>query len=127
MKIKYEEHISIAVIFLFFRYTKSLHNGRCIQIQLHFAGPHAALLEQDFGRLLRTGRQDSPSISIPGYVPDPNRNTKLSYKECDSEVVNKTPDLERRRKLTISSSGSTLAHFGKAILVVALMTKIFFK
>jgi hypothetical protein len=34
---------------------------------------------------------DSPSIQIPGYVPDPSRKTKFGYKECDSEAVNAAP------------------------------------
>ncbi len=58
------------------RETKSLYGGRCIQIKLHFAGPAADRLEQDFNRLIRTGRLDSPSLQIPGFVPDPSRKTK---------------------------------------------------
>jgi len=53
-------------------------------VELHFAGPHAHKLEQDFGHLLRTGRLGSPSIPIPGYVPDPQRKTTLGYSECNS-------------------------------------------
>ena len=67
------------------RKTRTLHNGRCVQIELHFAGPHAHKLEQDFGYLLRTGRLERPSIPIPGYVPDPQRKTTLGYADCDSE------------------------------------------
>lgn len=72
-------------MFLDSRKTRKLHNGRCVQIEIHFAGPYAHKLEQDFGHLLRTGRLGSPSIPIPGYVPDPQRKTSLSYSECDSD------------------------------------------
>ena len=71
------------------RKTKSLYGGKCIQIQLHFTGPHANRLEQDFNRLLRTGKLDSPSIAIPGYFPDNQRKTKLGYRECGT--LNKSP------------------------------------
>ncbi len=74
--------------------------------QLHFAGPHAAQLEQDFGRLMRTGRQDGPSINIPGYIPDPNRKTKFGYKECDSEAVNASPNTDIKRTYSSLSGGS---------------------
>jgi hypothetical protein len=71
-------------LFIDTRKTRKLHNGRCVQVELHFAGPHAHKLEQDFGHLLRTGRLGSPSIPIPGYVPDPQRKTTLGYSECNS-------------------------------------------
>ena len=67
------------------RKTRNLHNGRCVQIEIHFAGPHAHKLEQDFGYLMRTGRLASPSLPIPGHVPDPQRKTTLGYSECDSD------------------------------------------
>ncbi len=72
-------------LYLDSRKTRKLHNGRCVQIELHFAGPHAHKLEQDFGYLLRTGRLERPSIPIPGFVPDPQRKMSLSYSECDSD------------------------------------------
>ena len=46
------------------------------QIKLHFGGPDANKLEQDFNKLLRTGKLHGPSVFIPGFVADPNRNTK---------------------------------------------------
>lgn len=66
------------------RKTKSLNGGNCLQVKLHFTGPHAAKLEQDFDRLIRTGTLASPSIQIPGYFPDSTRVKKLGYRECDS-------------------------------------------
>lgn len=71
------------------RKTKTLFGGKCIQIQLHFTGPHANKLEQDFNRLIKTGKLDSPSIQIPGYVPDASRKTKLGYRECDDDTRKK--------------------------------------
>jgi len=70
------------------RETKLLHEGRCLQVLLHFRGPHANKLEQDFAKLMRTGKLDTPSIAIPGYFPPANRKTKLSYRECGSRSIN---------------------------------------
>jgi hypothetical protein len=72
-------------MFIDTRKTRKLHSGRCISIEFHFTGPHAHKLEQDFGHLLRTGRLEGPSIPIPGFIPDPNRKTKLGYSECDTD------------------------------------------
>ncbi|GBP28787.1 hypothetical protein EVAR_19831_1 [Eumeta japonica] len=63
------------------RQTKTLHQGACIQILLHFTGPHANRLELDFTRLLASGRLDEPSIHIPSYV-DTKRKKTVSYKNC---------------------------------------------
>ena len=72
-------------LYLDSRKTKSLYSGKCIQIRLHFTGPYANKLEQDFARLLRTGKLDQPSFAIPGYNVDPLRKTKLGYRECGSD------------------------------------------
>jgi len=71
------------------RNTKLLHEGRCLQILLHFRGPHANQLEQDFSKLLSTGKQEKPSLAIPGYFPPTRRKTKLGYRECASRGINK--------------------------------------
>ncbi|XP_063389539.1 uncharacterized protein LOC134675251 [Cydia fagiglandana] len=63
------------------RRSKPLHSGACLQLLLHFSGPNAARLEQDFTRLLATGRLDSPSIFIPGHV-DSKRKRTTSYRQC---------------------------------------------
>jgi len=72
-------------LFLDARETKSLHDGKCLQILLHFRGPHASQLEQDFSRLMRTGHLDAPSIQIPGFFPAADRKTRLGYRECGSD------------------------------------------
>ncbi|XP_045780609.1 uncharacterized protein LOC123877773 [Maniola jurtina] len=63
------------------RRTHVLHQGACIQILLHFTGPEANRIELDFARLLATGRLDSPSLSIPGYVNQKRKRT-IAYKQC---------------------------------------------
>ncbi|XP_012547044.2 uncharacterized protein LOC101739289 isoform X1 [Bombyx mori] len=63
------------------RRTRDLHHSTCIQILLHFTGPHANRLELDFTRLLASGRLDSPSIFIPGYV-DTKRKRGTQYRHC---------------------------------------------
>lgn len=70
------------------RETKLLHEGRCLQVLLHFRGPHANKIEQDFSKLLRTGSMDTPSLLIPGYVPPYERKTELPYRECSSRGIN---------------------------------------
>lgn len=69
------------------RKTKTLHNGGCVQMIIHFKGPHAHKLEVDFTRLIANGRLDSPSIYIPGYV-DTKRKVKLAYRQCGTRDPN---------------------------------------
>ncbi|XP_075986340.1 superoxide dismutase family protein Rsod isoform X1 [Anticarsia gemmatalis] len=63
------------------RRTRTLHGGTCIQLLLHFTGPQANRLELDFTRLLASGRLDSPSIFIPGFVNTKRKKT-ISYRQC---------------------------------------------
>ena len=85
------------------RETKVLHEGRCLQVLLHFRGPHANKLEQDFSRLLRTGRLDGPSLAIPGYVQPVGSPTKLPYRECGQERLDKKK-LQELQSYSASSS-----------------------
>ena len=80
---------------------------------------------------MRTGRLDSPSIQIPGYVPDPNRKTKFGYKECDSEAVNSSPshgDLTKSHPSLKGISGAQSRHSGKwhGVLATALVSLLLF-
>lgn len=63
------------------RKTKTLHQDACVQLLLHFKGPIANKLEQDFSRLISIGRLEAPSLYIPGYF-NPKRKAKLPYKQC---------------------------------------------
>lgn len=63
------------------RRTKVLHNNACVQLLLHFKGPIASKLEQDFNRLIAIGKLESPSLYIPGYIKE-KRKMKISYKQC---------------------------------------------
>ncbi|CAH0763523.1 unnamed protein product [Diatraea saccharalis] len=63
------------------RRTRTLHGGSCIQLLLHFTGPRAHQLELDFSRLLASGRLDTPSIFIPGYVNTKRKRT-ISHRQC---------------------------------------------
>ncbi|XP_043258035.1 uncharacterized protein LOC122400578 [Colletes gigas] len=65
------------------RKTKTLHNGACIQFLLHFKGPIVNKLEEDFNKLMLTGRLDAPSLYIPGYIST-KRKTTLGYRLCGS-------------------------------------------
>nr|CAI5853950.1 unnamed protein product [Callosobruchus analis] len=69
------------------RQTKSLHNDACVQILLHFKGPIANKLEQDFNRLLSLGKLEAPSLYIPGYIPK-KRKSKIAYKQCGARDPN---------------------------------------
>lgn len=63
------------------RSTKTRDEGECILILIHFKGPQAHKFDQDFSRLMMTGKLEEPSISIAGYI-NQKRKTKLSYRQC---------------------------------------------
>lgn len=63
------------------RTTTILHGGSCISFKIHFQGPKAHQLEQDFSRLLGSGKLDEPTLYIPGYV-DQKRKKTISYRTC---------------------------------------------
>jgi hypothetical protein len=92
-------------LYLDTRKTRKLHSGRCVQVELHFAGPHAHKLEQDFGHLMRTGRLANPSIPIPGYIHS-QRKTSLSYTECDSVKGGRRPQISSYNDLYSSLNGA---------------------
>ncbi|KAL3268164.1 hypothetical protein HHI36_007291 [Cryptolaemus montrouzieri] len=63
------------------RKTKILHNNACVQLLLHFKGPLANKIEQDFNRLLLVGKLEAPTLYVPGYINE-KRKTKISYQQC---------------------------------------------
>ncbi|KAJ8686259.1 hypothetical protein QAD02_022053, partial [Eretmocerus hayati] len=69
------------------RGTKILHNGACIQFLMHFKGPIAGKLDQDFSRLMSTGKLEAPSLMIPGYVPT-KRKMSLGHRQCGNRDPN---------------------------------------
>lgn len=71
------------------RKTKTIHNGGCVQIVIHFKGPNAHKLELDFSRLIAFSRLDSPSIYIPGYVNTKRKKT-ISYRQCGARDPNES-------------------------------------
>jgi len=99
------------------RETKVLHEGRCLQVLLHFRGPHANKLEQDFSRLLRTGRLDGPSLAIPGYVQPQGSPTKLPYRECGQERLDKKK-LQELQSYSESSSAPLIPSFLLLLLLL---------
>lgn len=44
-------------------------------------GPIANILEQDFSKLISTGKLEAPSLYIPGYVPTKRKGT-LGHRQC---------------------------------------------
>ena len=105
------------------RFTKVLHSGKCLRIRLHFTGPYANKLEQDFNILLRTGKLETPSIPIPGYVPDATRKTKLSYRECGTDhrpgtTSNTINDFYSSLTSIGSSANVTSAHILSLVVTV---------
>ncbi|XP_055586324.1 uncharacterized protein LOC129738996 [Uranotaenia lowii] len=95
------------------RSIKTLHNGACIQMVVHFKGPSAHQIEQDFSRLLAVGRLDQPSIYIPGYVNTKRKNT-LSYRTCGVRDPN-----EKENKGFFSRSGASVK---RSILALAVLS-----
>lgn len=63
------------------RSTKTRDEGECILMVIHFKGPQAHKFDQDFSRLMMTGKLEEPSIYIAGYI-NQKRKTKLSYRQC---------------------------------------------
>ena len=100
------------------RETKVLHEGRCLQVLLHFRGPHANKLEQDFSRLLRTGRLDGPSLAPPGYISPRGHLIKLPYRECGQERLDKK---KLQAGLSYSSSSSSLLFLSSSLLIPSLL------
>jgi hypothetical protein len=88
------------------RKTRSLHGNTCIQLLLHFRGPVATRLEQDFSRLLNLGSLRETSLFIPGVYPDPKKPTHLSYKQCGAvdTAKGKNPYLSGGSSLKIELS-----------------------
>jgi hypothetical protein len=63
------------------RTTQILHGGACVAFKVHFKGPKAHQMEQDFSRLIASGRLEEPTLYIPGYI-NPKRKKTLSYRTC---------------------------------------------
>ncbi|XP_076266542.1 superoxide dismutase family protein Rsod [Rhynchophorus ferrugineus] len=109
------------------RQTKTLHNNACVQILLHFKGPIASRLEQDFNRLLSIGRLESPSLYIPGYIKE-KRKKKISYKLCGVRDPNEKSS--RRTTFLFGSSATksypTLTDFTLVLSVVLSSVRYLF-
>ncbi|KAF2895528.1 hypothetical protein ILUMI_10646 [Ignelater luminosus] len=104
------------------RQTKILHNNACIQVLLHFKGPIANKLEQDFSRLISIGRLDAPSLYVPGYI-DSKRKAKASYKQCGMRDPNERSP--RKSWFGTGSCGRVYpTEFG--IVLTILMTIFYF-
>lgn len=84
------------------RRTKTLHNNACVQLLLHFKGPIANRLEQDFNRLMSIGRLEAPSLYIPGYIKE-KRKSKISYKLCGATDPNEKCKQEKYFELSCVS------------------------
>ncbi|XP_030762415.1 uncharacterized protein LOC115887200 isoform X2 [Sitophilus oryzae] len=89
------------------RKTKTLHSNECVQILLHFKGPIASKLEQDFNRLLSIGRLESPTLYIPGYIKE-KRKSKISYKLCGVRDPNEKSS--RKSSFIFGSSAATKSY-----------------
>lgn len=102
------------------RKTKPLHNGACIQMIMHFKGPNAHHLEQDFSRLIGIGRLDAPSVFIPGYY-DKKRKSTVSYKTCGVRDPN---DKKSSRKKSYFSTSSSCTFQPKTVLPLGLIVVV---
>ncbi|CAH0556110.1 unnamed protein product [Brassicogethes aeneus] len=76
------------------RKTKTLHQDACVQLLLHFKGPIATRLEQDFGKLMSTGKLESPSLYIPGHYNE-KRKVKIAYKQCGVRDPNEKSNCDK--------------------------------
>lgn len=64
-----------------FRFISVIFFISILFILFYVLGPIANKLDQDFSRLISTGKLASPSLYIPGYVPK-KRRTVLGYRQC---------------------------------------------
>jgi len=102
------------------RKTNVLYNGACIQLLVHFKGPQANKLEQDFSRLLSTGKLHSPSLFIPGYIPSKKRRSSISYKICSS-VPNNDKSFTLFRPSSASHLNPSLLNYVLVSVLVLLL------
>ncbi|CAG9760751.1 unnamed protein product [Ceutorhynchus assimilis] len=101
------------------RKTKNLHTNDCVQLLLHFKGPIATKLEQDFNRLLTIGRLESPSLYIPGYTNE-KRKSKIPYKLCGVRDPNEKTSRKTTFLFQYSGTTSTHHHLKYATVFVSL-------
>lgn len=105
------------------RKTKVLHNGACIQFLLHFRGPIAGRIEQDFSRLMSTGKLKEPSLSIPGWFA-PKRKSTLGHRQCGTRDPN---DKSFKSIKSRNSGAATISvHLRVLILICVVMQKFLF-
>lgn len=91
------------------RKTRSDNGDNCVAMEIHFAGPYANDLEQDFNKLVTTGKLEKPSVSIPGYFPAQDRKTKLGYRECDSGKKKRKQKSRTSKSSSLSSAKSIMS------------------
>ena len=104
------------------RKTRPDDGDNCVAMEVHFAGPYANQLEQDFNRLIITGRLSKPSLQIPGFVPDINRKTKLGYRECDSSKKKQKSRTSKSSSLnSAKSSMNTNPHFHISLTFLSIV------
>ncbi|XP_043461697.1 uncharacterized protein LOC122498151 [Leptopilina heterotoma] len=103
------------------RKTKILHSGGCIQFLLHFRGPIANKLDQDFGKLISTGKLETTSLYIPGYVPK-RRKGSFGYQQCGF----RDPNEKKKKNFFFQSNSSTLHPHMFVILLIGLLSTFSF-
>lgn len=105
------------------RRTKTLHNGACIQMLVHFKGGQAHRIEKDLTILIASGRLSDPSIAIPGYV-DQKRKQTLSYRACGVRDPNEKSKSKKNRFFGSGAAGGrpswqlTIVGLGVAVFVM---------
>ncbi|XP_019756682.2 uncharacterized protein LOC109535239 [Dendroctonus ponderosae] len=105
------------------RKTKTLYTNACVQLLLHFKGPIATKLEQDFNRLLTIGRLESPTLYIPGFIKE-KRKSKISYKLCGGRDPNEKS--RKQSSFLFSSSRAASKHQFCGIVFICLVFKYLF-
>lgn len=117
------------------RTTQNLHGGACVAFKLHFKGPKAHQLEQDFSKLVATGRLDEPTLFIPGYY-NPKRKKRLGYRTCsvrdpndkDSKIVKEIKIISihfqfyfaEKKKFRITSFSSSSSRVNPKYFILAV-------
>uniref|UniRef100_A0A146LIY5 Superoxide dismutase copper/zinc binding domain-containing protein n=1 Tax=Lygus hesperus TaxID=30085 RepID=A0A146LIY5_LYGHE len=104
------------------RKTNVLYGGACIQLLIHFKGPQANKLEQDFSKLMTTGRLAQPSLYSPGYTPPAKRVTTSSYQLCPTRDAS---DVDKRKYRFSFRSSASFSRPSSLLMIVPVLCTVF--
>ncbi|KAF2367020.1 Superoxide dismutase copper/zinc binding domain [Trinorchestia longiramus] len=104
-------------------------DAECVSFLVHFMGPKARELEQDFTRLLSGAVIHEPTIRMLGVPLDEKRKTKVPYKSCGGfdEAIQLSQDRSNSwwKVFSSSSSKGRVQVSAFSVVVSAFLTLLF--